>query len=116
MKPLEKNQRLPGGIQHWREELNIHVGMSKEQAFENFRVWRGTKKTCERCEGDKYRDYCDLKNFCEEADNDERNTTGDDNRGRVTKAPEPKTFRTHVFTQRQRASIREDEHKEESVS
>jgi hypothetical protein len=49
-------------------EMGIEVGMTKEQAWECFREWRDSKKTCERCNGTEYVSFCPVHLICEEAD------------------------------------------------
>ncbi len=93
-------------ISHWREVLEISVGMSKEQALEKFAEWRSTKKTCQRCEGEKLTDYCQLKLICMEVDYVNGNASGNDNRRRTSKAFESKTVRTPVSTDRVRTPLR----------
>jgi hypothetical protein len=55
-------------FEHWREKLGIKVGMTKEEALECFREWRSSKKTCERCDGTEYVEFCPVHLICEEAD------------------------------------------------
>ncbi len=92
--------------EYWQEELNICFGMSKEDAFENFRQWREGKKTCQRCEGEKYVESCPIKNICKEADNERTDVVGNGNRSRNVEAVEHKALRTNEFEARKRASIR----------
>lgn len=89
----------------WREKLGIEIGMTKDQALEKFIDWQQNKKTCQRCEGDKYVDYCPIHLICEEAQN-ERDAKGNDNRGRTSQTDEPKTLRTELSQTRERASLR----------
>lgn len=64
----EIKYNLPGyPLDHYREELGIKIGMSKEEALEKFREWRLTKKTCDRCEGEKYVAFCPFHLICKEA-------------------------------------------------
>jgi hypothetical protein len=88
--------------QEWRDEIGIKLGMTKQQALEKFAAWRANKKTCFRCEGEKYIDYCPIHLICKEADN----VTGDDNRGGTLQTDESKALRTEIFEARKRASIR----------
>ncbi len=100
--------------EHWRERLGIEIGISKQRAFEIFLEWRSTKKTCDRCEGDKYFDLCPVRLICQEADN-VRDATGNDNRTRATKTPEPQTVRAGVPSHRKRDSLRQTLSPEESL-
>lgn len=88
--------------QYWRDRLGIEIGMTKEQALERFIAWRSNKKTCFRCEGEKYIDYCPLHLTCEEADNAARNVDG----GGVVQTNEPEALRSGLFEKRKRATIR----------
>jgi len=47
-------------FEHWREKLGVKIGMTKEEALEKFLEWQVNKKTCQRCEGEKYIDYCPI--------------------------------------------------------
>jgi hypothetical protein len=93
-------------VGNWQEQLNIHYGMTKEEAFENFRTWREKKKTCQRCEGEKYTEYCPVNLICKEADTDERSITGDVDRSRDVEAVEHKAVRTQFHEERKRTSVR----------
>ena len=97
-------------IEKWQEKLGIARGMSKEEALEKFREWRGKMKTCERCmdedENKKYVQFCPIHLICEEADNEQRNVEGNDNRGRIVEANESKALRTIFFEGRKRDAIR----------
>jgi hypothetical protein len=68
-------------MNHWRERLGIEVGMSREEALGNFREWRETKKTCQRCGGDKYVDYCPIHLVCQESELEEE-VIADESAGR----------------------------------
>ena len=92
-------------IENWQDKLNISFGMSKEEALENFRIWRETKKTCQRCEFDKYVQFCPIHLICEDANN-ERDAKRNDNRGRTSQINEPKTIRTELSQTRKRTSLR----------
>ncbi len=92
--------------EHWQKELNIYFGMSKQQALENFRAWRENKKTCQRCEGEQYAEYCPIHEICEEGDKDERPITGNVDRSRNVEAVKYKGFRIDEFEARKRTSIR----------
>ncbi len=92
---------------HWQEELNIRYGMPEEEAFENFRIWREKKKTCQRCEGEKYTESCPIKNICKEADRDERtDAKGNDDRRGIDEINGRKTLRIGDFEKRERVPIR----------
>jgi hypothetical protein len=94
-------------VSKWQENLNVHYGMNQEQALENFRAWREKKKTCIRCEGEKYVDYCEIKTICKEANEDERdNVTGNADRGRNVEVTKYKALRTNESKTRQRTSLR----------
>ena len=54
-------------ISHWREVLGITVGMSRSEALEKFQEWQANKKTCARCEGEKYFNPCPVHLICEAA-------------------------------------------------
>jgi hypothetical protein len=92
-------------LENWRERLGFEIGMPKEEAFEKFREWRSTKKTCQRCEGETYIDFCEIHLICEEADR-VGYAEGNDNRGRIIETNEPEALRTQLFEARKRASIR----------
>jgi len=92
-------------INHWQGKLDIHFGMSKEEAFEKFRGWREKKKTCQRCEGEKLIEFCPIHLICKEADN-VRDAERNDNRGRTFKTDGLETVRTGLSEARKRASIR----------
>jgi len=93
------------GIGGWRQELGIEVGMSKEEALEKFTAWQLKKKTCQRCEGDKYFEYCPIRLVCKEA-NDVRNVEGDDNRSRINEINGSKTLGIELSSARKRVSLR----------
>ncbi len=65
-----------GLVGYWQEKLDIHFGMTKEEALDQFREWRGTKKTCERCQGNeyKYEQYCPVRLICKEAQDGSSNS------------------------------------------
>lgn len=52
---------------YWRLKLGIEIGMSKRQALEKFLEWQEGKRTCQRCEGEEYFDYCPVRLICKEA-------------------------------------------------
>ena len=93
-------------IQYRQQKLGIQFGMSKEEAFERFGAWREKIKTCHRCEGEKYMEYCPIHLICKEVDNEQRNVTGDDYRGGVFEIDESEALRADVFKTRKRASLR----------
>lgn len=93
-------------VGNWQMELEVHYGMDREEALEKFRVWREKKKTCLRCECEKYVEYCEIHLICEEANKDERPTSGDVDRGRNVEAIKHKALRIDQFEARKRASIR----------
>ncbi len=93
------------GVDGWRIELGIEKGMSKEEAFEKFREWQLNKKTCQRCEGDKYFEYCPIRLVCKEADN-VRDAERDDDRGRTFEINGAEPLRTVLSETRKRASLR----------
>lgn len=41
--------------------------MPKEEAFEKFLEWKDSKKTCQRCEGEEYTEFCLLQLICRES-------------------------------------------------
>jgi hypothetical protein len=92
-------------ISDWQDEIGITFGMAKDEALEKFREWQLKKKTCQRCEGDKYVQFCLIHLICEEAQN-ERDAKGNDNRGRTFETDEPKALRIELSETRKRASIR----------
>lgn len=97
----------PEMVRNWQEQIDIHFGGSKEEALEKFRAWREKKKTCQRCEGEKYVECCPIKLICKEANEDERdNVTGNVDRGRNVEVAKHKTLRTEQIEVRKRASIR----------
>jgi hypothetical protein len=65
-KELERpiSPKTPEG---YRDELGINIGMAKEQALGKFLEWQQTRKTCDRCEGEKYVAYCPVNVICKEA-------------------------------------------------
>jgi hypothetical protein len=91
-------------IETWQEKLNIHYGMEKEEALENFREWREKMKTCQRCECDKYLEFCPIHLICEESN--VRDAERNDNRGRIAQTNESKTLRTELSQARKRVPIR----------
>lgn len=95
-------------LEDYQEALGIYLGMSKQEAFENFRVWQETKKTCQRCEGEKYKEYCPFHLICKQAEEekDDRDAERDGNRGRVVKADEPERVRVSLSEERERSSLR----------
>ncbi|MBM4338795.1 MAG: hypothetical protein FJ110_04565 [Deltaproteobacteria bacterium] len=93
-------------IERWQNVLNIHYGMSKEEAFERFREWRERKKTCQRCEGENLVEYCPIRSICMEADYVRDNAKGNDHGGRTFETFEPETFRASLFEARAKASVR----------
>ena len=88
----------------WREKLGIEIGMTKDQALEKFIDWQQNKKTCQRCEGDKYVDYCPIHLICEEAQN-ERDAKGFQSKLPCGERPRPpcKRWMTEGFNPRSRA-------------
>jgi len=100
----QEYNRLGRTLDDYREDLGIKAGMSKEEAFEKFREWQQTKKTCQRCEGEKYKDCCPVHLICEEAN--ERNAKRNDNGRRTSQIDEPKTLRAELSQARKRASLR----------
>jgi hypothetical protein len=90
-------------IEGWREELGIKLGMSKEEAFEKFRTWRESKRTCQRCEGEKLAEYCPVNNICKEAD---ENVRGNDDRDGTAETSQPETVRANLLEERKRAPVR----------
>lgn len=94
------------GVDGWRIELGIEKGMSKEEAFEKFTAWQLKKKTCQRCEGDKYFDYCPIRLVCREANDVRDNAQGNDNRSRITEIDGSKTLRVEISEERERISLR----------
>ena len=92
-------------LDDYRKELEIKIGMSKEEALEKFRQWRENMKTCRRCEGDKYISFCPIHLICKEADN-VRDAEGNDNRGRAFKIDGFKALRIELSEARKRTSIR----------
>jgi len=93
-------------LSEWREKMGIQVGMSKDEAVDRFIEWRASKKTCERCEGDKYIEYCPVHLICKEADEYERNATRNDNGSGVTEAVKFKAIRADISQERKRSSLR----------
>jgi hypothetical protein len=63
-------------VNHWREELGVVPGMSKEEALNKFLEWRDSNRTCERCEGKELVKYCPLHLICQEADRKEMEEDG----------------------------------------
>lgn len=100
----------------WRAELAIELGMTKDQALEKFLEWQGTKKTCQRCEGEKYWDYCPIRLICKEANNVRNDAQRDVDRGRTAETPESEAVRAQFSAARERASIRQAFHEEAGVS
>lgn len=94
-------------LDDYREELGIKIGMSKEEALEKFRTWRERMKTCERCEGEKYIEFCPMHLICKEADNEQQDVGGNDHRSRIDELNEVEGIRTRIFKNRQRTPIRE---------
>lgn len=71
---IEYNRPMIGkSNDDYRKELSIDLGMLKEEALEKFREWRSTKKMCERCEGEKYVEFCSFHLICEEAEKESNN-------------------------------------------
>jgi hypothetical protein len=98
--------------EYWRLKLGIEVGMSKDEALEKFRVWREKMKTCERCEGEKYVEFCPIHLICKEADNVGRN----DNGNRTNEVNEPQAPRACIFENRERVAIRQSLKDKKSLS
>lgn len=96
---------LKGHFQYWREKLRIEVGMSREEALDRFVEWRSTKKTCQRCEGEKYVDCCPVHLICEETDYVGDAARNDHGSG-VVEAPQSQTLRTGLSEKRKRTSLR----------
>ncbi len=92
-------------IAHWQEKLNIHFGMSKDEALNQFVEWRTEKKTCQRCEGDKLTEFCSIHLICQEADN-VRDASRDDNRRRTSEVAQSETVRANLSQKRERVAIR----------
>jgi hypothetical protein len=88
-----------------RERAGITLGMSKDEALEKFRLWRERMRTCQRCECDKYIDFCPFHLICMEAD-DVRDAEGNDNGDRVVEADGAETLRAGISETRKRASLR----------
>jgi len=108
--------QFAGIKKHWRQKLDIKIGMSKEEALEKFRVWRESKKTCARCEGEKYVEFCPIHLICKEAENVGGDATRNDNRKRVARNTESETVRTRLSKARERNSLCPVVGKEESLS
>jgi len=100
---------------YWREILGIEFGITKQEALDRFVTWRTTKKTCQRCEGEKLVEFCEMRIVCKEAD-DVRNAEGDDNRSRVGKVDESKTVRTELSSERKRIAVRQIVREEKGLS
>ena len=88
--------------QYWRDKLGIHIGMTKAQALDKFISWRENKRTCLRCEGEKYIEFCPVHLICEEANNADWN----DNGGGTVQANEHETLRTGLSEKRKRTPLR----------
>jgi hypothetical protein len=58
-------------LEELREQFNIRLEMSKQEALERFREWMESQKTCGRCEGTQYKTYCPYALICEEAGKEE---------------------------------------------
>ena len=90
----------------YRNKFRIQIGMSRQEALEIFDEWRIGKKTCLRCEGEKYFDLCPMRWICKEAD-DVGNAARNDNRRRTAKTIERESVRARSSEKRERAAIRE---------
>jgi hypothetical protein len=90
----------------WQSVFGIEFGMSKEEAFEKFIDWQQDKKTCQRCEGDKYWAYCPIRLVCKEANNVRDNAQRDDNGSRINEINGIETLRIISSETRKRASLR----------
>lgn len=101
--------------EHWRDRLEIQVGMSKATALERLVEWRTTKKTCQRCEGEKYFDNCPMRLIREEADY-VGDASRNGNRRRVVETARAETLRTQVPEKQKRASLRQAFDQEAGVS
>ncbi len=89
------------------QKLGTEIGMTKDQALEQFRTWREKMKTCSRCEGEKYVDFCPVHLICKEAtDYEQRNVEGDDHRDGAVEVDELETLRVGIFENRERNALR----------
>jgi hypothetical protein len=87
-------------------KFGIEFGMSKEQALEKFIDWQQNKKTCQRCEGEKYVQYCPIHLICKEAQDVNGNAQGNGNGTGTPQINEPETIRINLSEAKKRASIR----------
>ena len=62
-----KNVMEHESVPHWQERLSISIGMTIQEAIEKFLAWQENKKTCERCGGVEYFNYCPVRLVCKEA-------------------------------------------------
>ncbi len=92
-------------VKNWQEKLDIHFGMTKEEALEKFREWREKMKTCQRCEGEKLVEFCPIHLICKEADN-VRHVERNDDRGRTFEINGSETLRTALSEERKRIPLR----------
>lgn len=80
-------------IPHWQERLVVSIGLKTQEVLEKFLLWQEGKKTCERCGGEEYFDFCPVRFVCraamtlgEEVEDDDGRSQGKstDKRGKLS--------------------------------